>query len=68
MYSLEVARDRADKGLTANHSGGGLSVKNSDCPPPGDVYVKVTALGRGFLTRRLLQSAKISSLIQTIKA
>lgn len=63
----EVVRDRTDNGVTAHHYGGGHLVKNSTCPPPGDVYVKVTALGRGFLTRRLLQSAKISSLIQTIK-
>ena len=35
--------------------------------PPGDVYARMTALGRGFLTRRLLQSEKVQSLIKTIQ-
>ena len=35
--------------------------------PQSDVYSKVTAMVRGFLTRRLLQSAKISPLTTTIR-
>ena len=35
--------------------------------PPEEVYDKVTAIVRGFLTRRLLQCSKICGLISTIK-
>ena len=65
---FKTAREKADKTLTTEMAQLRL-IKNSPAPalPPGDVYAKLTALGRGFLTRRLLQSAKVSSLVKTIK-